>query len=57
MSINIIKPPASLFTMECKRCECAFTYTIYDLVKYVTLEYVKCPCCHTDIPHDARKRD
>ena len=56
MAIKIIKEPTSIFTMECEKCECVFTYTIEDLVKLITLEYVKCPCCKEEIPHYKRKR-
>lgn len=57
MAINIIKEPAALFTMECDRCECVFTYTLADLTKYITLEHVTCPCCGADISHECRKRN
>lgn len=57
MAIEIIRKPTPLFTMECEKCECIFTYNIYDLTKYISLEYVKCPCCKEDIPHYKRKKD
>lgn len=56
MAIEIIKKPTSLFTMECEKCECVFTYSIHDLVKYISIEYVRCPCCGKDIPHFKRKK-
>jgi hypothetical protein len=56
MAINIIKQPTNLFTMECERCECVFTYQRIDLVKHISVDYVRCPCCKDDIPHIKRKK-
>ena len=56
MAINIIKNPTNLFTMECKKCECVFTYQREDLVKYISCNYVRCPCCKEDIMHENRKK-
>ena len=56
MAIKIIKKPTSLFTMECEKCECVFTYQKEDLVKYITVNCVQCPYCKDDIPHSKRKK-
>lgn len=56
MAINIIKQPTQLFTMECEKCECVFTYQREDLVKYISCNYVKCPCCKDEIEHSRRKK-
>lgn len=57
MAIKIIKEPTSLFTMECEKCECVFTYNIDDITKHISFEYIQCPCCKEEIPHYKRNRD
>ena len=56
MAIEVIRKPTDSFTMECERCECVFRYNIDDLVKFISAEYVECPCCKIDIPHSKRKK-
>ena len=56
MAIEIIRKATPLFTMECEKCECVFTYSVQDLVKYLSVEYVRCPYCREDIPHYKRQR-
>lgn len=56
MAIKIIKQPDILFTMECERCGCVFTYETVDLCKYMMCEYVKCPCCSEELPHSNREK-
>jgi hypothetical protein len=55
MAIEIIRKPTELFTMECEKCECVFTYNRHDLFRRMTLDYVACPCCREEIPHCKRK--
>lgn len=56
MAIEIIRKATPIFTMECEKCECVFTYSVQDLVKYLSAEYVRCPCCGEDIQHYERQR-
>lgn len=54
--IKIIKEPSKIFTMECVRCECVFTYEPSDIIDGKTTKNVICPCCHESIWHQMRVR-
>lgn len=56
MAIKIIRKPTTLFTMECEKCECVFSYGIHDLHKSLTMEYIDCPSCNKELPHYKRKK-
>lgn len=55
MAIKIIKKPTTLFTMECEKCECIFTYSVHDINNNGYNDYIECPCCHTHCVHCNRK--
>ena len=52
MALTIIKPSTKLFTMECKKCECIYTYELSDIRLNDTVE---CPECHASNLHADRK--
>ncbi len=62
MAINIIKQPATFFTIECAKCSCEFTYETEDLqedknfkgASYAVMVF--CPVCKTKNWHNFRKK-
>lgn len=40
------------FKGTCQRCLCVFEYDLSDLIKYISCEYVACPCCRKEVLHN-----
>lgn len=63
MAISIIKQPATLFTIECAKCACEFTYEPEDLREDKNFKgssyagIIFCPVCNTRNFHNFRKKD
>ena len=55
--INVIVKGKRRFRATCSRCLCVFEYDLSDLVKYISCEYAKCPCCKNDVVHMPSSED
>ena len=56
MAKKIVKPPTKKFVLECKKCDCVFTYDFYDILSTVTY-VISCPGCQETLRHWDRKKD
>lgn len=52
MAINIVRKATTVFTMECRKCECIYTYNLTDLEKD---DVIPCPECQELNAHSDRK--